>query len=106
MVATGPGVPPLVCGPPLTMTPVKLVNATADFEQSEHPIVAPYRRGDKDNRALGPAAFLADGHEHTAWGADRGPGRAWEMGPAIDAAAPEAATKPTRVGYARCSTAQ
>ncbi|MGV9397803.1 zinc finger domain-containing protein [Streptomyces sp. NPDC003668] len=37
--------------------------------------------------------------------ADRGPGRAWEMGPAIDAAAHETATKPTRVGYARCSTA-
>jgi hypothetical protein len=36
----------------------------------------------------------------------RDPGRAWEMGPAIDAAVPEAATKPTRVGYARCSTAQ
>ncbi|WP_443050520.1 zinc finger domain-containing protein [Streptomyces sp. H27-D2] len=29
--------------------------------------------------------------------ADRGPGRTWEMGPAIDAAAPEAAAKPTRV---------
>ncbi|WP_424534314.1 recombinase family protein [Sphaerisporangium viridialbum] len=38
--------------------------------------------------------------------ADRGPGHTWEMGPAIDAAAPEATTKPTRVGYARCSTAQ
>ncbi|CAL9337931.1 hypothetical protein SUDANB58_00205 [Streptomyces sp. enrichment culture] len=38
--------------------------------------------------------------------ADRGPGRVWERGPAIDAAAPEATTKPTRVGYARCSTAQ
>ncbi|MGW9370281.1 recombinase family protein [Streptomyces xanthophaeus] len=38
--------------------------------------------------------------------ADRGPGPAWERGPAIDAAVPEAATKPTRVGYARCSTAQ
>ncbi|MFJ2203599.1 hypothetical protein ACIQPP_48530, partial [Streptomyces violaceusniger] len=38
--------------------------------------------------------------------ADRGPGRVWEMGPAIDAAAPEATTKPTRVGYGRCSTAQ
>nr|WP_234315893.1 MULTISPECIES: recombinase family protein [unclassified Streptomyces] len=38
--------------------------------------------------------------------ADRGPGRAWEVGPVIDAAVPEAATKPTRVGYARCSTAQ
>ena len=38
--------------------------------------------------------------------ADRRPGRAWEMGPAIEAAVPEAKTKPTRVGYARCSTAQ
>ncbi|MGY0068772.1 recombinase family protein [Streptomyces sp. QTS137] len=36
----------------------------------------------------------------------RGPGRAWERGPAIDTAVPETATKPTRVGYARCSTAQ
>lgn len=36
----------------------------------------------------------------------RGPGRAWETGPAVDAAVPEATTKPTRVGYARCSTAQ
>ncbi|MGW1432603.1 recombinase family protein [Streptomyces sp. NPDC002431] len=38
--------------------------------------------------------------------ADRGPGRAWEMGPAIDATVPESVTKPTRVEYARCSTAQ
>ncbi|MFF9914868.1 recombinase family protein [Streptomyces sp. NPDC013457] len=38
--------------------------------------------------------------------ADRGPGHAWEMAPAIDPAVPEATTKPTRVGYARCSTAQ
>ncbi|MEU8825432.1 recombinase family protein [Streptomyces sp. NPDC048636] len=38
--------------------------------------------------------------------ADRGPGHAWDMGPTIDAAVPEATTKPTRVGYARCSTAQ
>ncbi|WSF21543.1 recombinase family protein [Streptomyces sp. NBC_01353] len=38
--------------------------------------------------------------------ADRGPGRAWERGPAIDATVPQATTKPTRVGYARCSTAQ
>lgn len=36
----------------------------------------------------------------------RGPGRAWERGPAIDATVPQATTKPTRVGYARCGTAQ
>lgn len=38
--------------------------------------------------------------------ADRGPGSPWEMGPAIDAAALEVTTNPTRVGYACCSTAQ
>ncbi|MFI6909999.1 recombinase family protein [Nonomuraea sp. NPDC050394] len=38
--------------------------------------------------------------------AERGPGRTWAAGPAIDAATPTAAAKPTRVGYARCSTAQ
>ncbi|MGW5682817.1 recombinase family protein [Nonomuraea sp. NPDC003754] len=38
--------------------------------------------------------------------ADRGPGRSWAAGAAIHAPAPQAATKPARVGYARCSTAQ
>jgi DNA invertase Pin-like site-specific DNA recombinase len=38
--------------------------------------------------------------------ADRGPGRAWQAGPVVEAMAPAAAVKPTRVGYARCSTAQ
>jgi DNA invertase Pin-like site-specific DNA recombinase len=38
--------------------------------------------------------------------ASRGPGRAWQPGPARLAAASTAAARPTRVGYARCSTAQ
>ncbi|GGQ32099.1 hypothetical protein GCM10010140_72750 [Streptosporangium pseudovulgare] len=38
--------------------------------------------------------------------ADRGPGRMREMGPAIEAAGAAADAKPTRVGYARCSTVQ
>ncbi|WP_449291497.1 recombinase family protein [Nonomuraea marmarensis] len=38
--------------------------------------------------------------------AERAPGRAWQAGPAIEAALPAAAARPTRVGYARCSTAQ
>ncbi|GGQ35919.1 recombinase family protein [Streptosporangium pseudovulgare] len=38
--------------------------------------------------------------------ADRGPGRAWAAGPARDAAAAVAGARPTRVGYARCSTEQ
>jgi DNA invertase Pin-like site-specific DNA recombinase len=35
---------------------------------------------------------------------DRGPGRAWEMGPAVTAATPEPLTKPARIGYGRCSS--
>ncbi|MFI9561454.1 recombinase family protein [Nonomuraea endophytica] len=39
--------------------------------------------------------------------AGRGPGRAWQAGPAVDAVVESAASaRPTRVGYARCSTAQ
>jgi hypothetical protein len=38
--------------------------------------------------------------------ADRGPGRAWEPGPPREPRAADAAAKPARVGYARCSTAQ
>lgn len=37
---------------------------------------------------------------------DRGPGQAWEQGPAIAPVTPQAPMKPTRTGYARCSTAQ
>ncbi|WP_425465234.1 recombinase family protein [Nonomuraea diastatica] len=37
--------------------------------------------------------------------ADRGAGRAWTAGPAIGATV-AVGTKPTRVGYARCSTAE
>ncbi|MFI7642357.1 recombinase family protein [Nonomuraea sp. NPDC049400] len=37
---------------------------------------------------------------------ERGPGRVWQAGPAVDAMAAAVAARPTRVGYARCSTAQ
>ncbi|WP_425465658.1 zinc finger domain-containing protein [Nonomuraea turkmeniaca] len=36
--------------------------------------------------------------------AERGPGRVWQAGPAVDAVTPAAAGRPTRVGYGRCST--
>jgi DNA invertase Pin-like site-specific DNA recombinase len=65
---------------------------------------------------LRPAGTKPVGSSSTIWSrskiasvrtpAERGPGRLWQQGPAIDAAAPAIATKPTRVGYARCSTAQ
>jgi hypothetical protein len=39
--------------------------------------------------------------------AGRGPGRRWQAGPMVDAVVvPVASVRPTRVGYARCSTAQ
>lgn len=38
--------------------------------------------------------------------ATRGAGRSWQAGPAAEGMLPTAAARPTRVGYARCSTAQ
>jgi mono/diheme cytochrome c family protein len=47
---------------------VPFADATANFAQAE-------KRSDGDKRAIGPAKFLIDGKDETAWGADRGPGR-------------------------------
>ena len=54
---------------------LKLKNATADFEQPDQPIESFFRKGDNDKRRVGPASYLIDGKEETAWGTDRGPGR-------------------------------
>lgn len=54
---------------------VAIGDVTANFAQAEQPIGAPYRLKDDDKRIIGPAKFLADGKEDTAWGADRGAGR-------------------------------
>ena len=54
---------------------LNLVNATADFAVPEQPLEAFFRKGADDKRVLGPAAFLIDGKDETAWGTDRGPGR-------------------------------
>ena len=59
---------------PEKWTSVALQNATSDFAQPESPIDQFFRDGD-DKRLIGPAAFLIDGKEETAWGVDRGPGR-------------------------------
>ena len=53
---------------------VKLVNASADFSEKSQPLRRPYAN-DKEKRTVGPASFLIDGNEDTAWGSDRGPGR-------------------------------
>ncbi|HTI70559.1 MAG TPA: PSD1 and planctomycete cytochrome C domain-containing protein [Candidatus Limnocylindria bacterium] len=52
-----------------------LTNATADFAEVERPLEAPFRAPKDEKRTVGPAAFLFDGKEETAWSADRGPGR-------------------------------
>lgn len=57
--------------------------ATADFAQADQPLDAFFRKTEKDkdgkekpdNRRVGPADYLVDGKEETAWGTDRGPGR-------------------------------
>jgi hypothetical protein len=54
--------------------PVKLKNATADFEEKEHRLAEFFRKGNDDKRTLGPAGFLVDGKDETAWGSDPGPG--------------------------------
>ncbi len=56
-------------------TRLGLTNATADFSEPEHDIEQFFRTGDKDARKLGPASFLIDGKDDTAWSSDRGPGR-------------------------------
>lgn len=59
-------------------TTLVLTNATADFAVAERKLEPEFRDvdGDKDNqRVVGPAAFLIDGKDHTAWCPDRGPGR-------------------------------
>ena len=54
---------------------LKFKGATADFEQPEQKLGEHWRKGNNDNRLLGPAKFLVDGKDETAWAADRGPGR-------------------------------
>jgi hypothetical protein len=54
---------------------VAMSDATASFAQPEQKLGPPWRRGDDDKRIVGPAKFLVDGKDETAWGADRGPGR-------------------------------
>ena len=59
-------------------TKLPLAEATADFSEAEKPLIATKNENDKekkDERRVGPVAFLIDEDEKTAWRADRGPGR-------------------------------
>jgi mono/diheme cytochrome c family protein len=54
---------------------VKLVAASADFEQAETPLEPNFDDRSGRKRVVGPAAFAIDGKNETAWGIDAGPGR-------------------------------
>ncbi|MBS0208209.1 MAG: PSD1 domain-containing protein [Planctomycetes bacterium] len=57
---------------------LKLKNVTADFAEPEGKMEPEWENASRDKdhkRTRGPAKFLADGDEQTAWRADRGPGR-------------------------------
>src|SRR4051812_8928147 len=58
-----------------TWEKLKVAEAVANFAQEKQILGEPWRRSDKDTRVVGPAKFLIDGKDDTAWGADRGPGR-------------------------------
>lgn len=57
---------------------IKLAKATADFSEPQHRMEPEWENMTLDKerkRTCGPAAFLADGDDKTAWRADRGAGR-------------------------------
>ena len=53
---------------------LKLTNALADFELPDQPIDPFFKKAADDKRRVGPASYLIDGKDETAWGTDRGPG--------------------------------
>jgi Protein of unknown function (DUF1553)/Protein of unknown function (DUF1549)/Planctomycete cytochrome C len=52
---------------------VVLTDATADFALPDQRLQAYFRPNDRDQRRIGPAAYLVDGRDDTAWSADAGP---------------------------------
>ncbi len=53
---------------------IPLTNAVADIEAADQLLAAPFARKD-EKRRVGPAAFLIDGKDETAWTTDIGAGR-------------------------------
>src|SRR5262245_53385869 len=56
------------------VTKVKLVRATADYNQPERELEPIYDDKSKRRRLTGPVEFAIDGKDETAWGVDAGPG--------------------------------
>ncbi|HMX30520.1 MAG TPA: DUF1549 and DUF1553 domain-containing protein, partial [Blastocatellia bacterium] len=62
-------------GDPKKITKIKLVKATADFNQPERDLEAIFYDKTNRKRVTGPIDFAIDGKDETAWGIDAGPGR-------------------------------
>lgn len=62
-------------GDPKKITKVKIVRATADFNQPERELEAIYYDKTNRKRVTGGIEFAIDGKDETAWGLDAGPGR-------------------------------
>jgi hypothetical protein len=59
---------------PKKVTRVKIVKATADFNQPEKELEPIFDDKSKRKRMTGPVTFAIDGKDETAWGIDAGPG--------------------------------
>jgi mono/diheme cytochrome c family protein len=53
---------------------IKIVKATADYNQPERELEAIFDDKSKRRRVTGPVEFAIDGKDETAWGIDAGPG--------------------------------
>src|SRR5262245_36380522 len=60
-------------GDPGKITKIKLVRATADYNQPERELEPIYDDKSKRRRVTGPIEFAIDGKDETAWGIDAGP---------------------------------
>ncbi len=61
-------------GDPKKSAKIKLVRATADYNQPERELEPIYDDRSKRRRITGPIEFAIDGKDETAWGIDAGPG--------------------------------
>jgi hypothetical protein len=59
---------------PKKVTRIKVVKATADFNQPEKELEPIFDDKSKRKRVTGPIGFAFDGKDETAWGIDAGPG--------------------------------
>ena len=60
---------------PTKVTKIKLVKATADFNQPERDLEPIFYDKTNRKRITGPIEFAIDGKDETAWGLDAGPGQ-------------------------------